>query len=172
MGDIMKKIRMHLFGETDEDIQEYSDKKKEEENNYRTELLKFLEENANGIAEYRKKEQQRIEEEDSKYPYPIKKSKAEEIANRDDTLKTDFCRNSNRKSVTYLSFNDTSLEVIEKDGKKYWQYQVTEGDISWIEFGKHGNTFCDGWLGGDDFKWLRCLIDVETGEYIYYPQKD
>ena len=108
-------------------------------------------------------------EEDEKYPYPIKKSMAEEIARKSQTLKTDFCRNSNRECITFLGFGDYSLDIIEKEGKKYWQYQVFNGDISWVEFSEKNETYCDGNFSSEDLKYLRCLIDVETGDYIYYP---
>ncbi len=108
-------------------------------------------------------------EEDQKYPYPIKRSMAEEIARKSFTLKTDFCRNSKRENITFLGFDDYSIDIIEKEGKKYWQYQVFNGDISWIEKSRWGETFCDGKLCDEDLNYLRCLIDVETGDYTYYP---
>lgn len=115
------------------------------------------------------KENDEDKNDDDNYPYPIKKSMAIEIARAPSTLKTDFCRNSNRSRVTYLGFNSSKVSVIEKDGRKYFQYQVLDGDISWIDDSDYGTTYCDGFFTSDDLKYLRCLIDVETGDYIYYP---
>ena len=69
-------------------------------------------------------------------------------------MKTDFCRNSNNKGISYLSFTSYDIKPIEKDNKIYWLFQVLDGDISWIEF------------NDNDLKYLRCLIDVNTGDYI------
>lgn len=109
------------------------------------------------------------ENDDDKYPYPIKKSQAVSIAMKDNTLKTDFCRNSDRHGISYLGFNYYDVKVVEKDNKTYWEFKVSDGDISWIEYSDDGTTFCDGFFTKDDLKYLRCLIDVETGDYIYYP---
>lgn len=100
---------------------------------------------------------------------PIKRSMALKIANQNNTLKTDFCRNSHREGISYLSFDNYTIDLIEKDNKKYWQYQVFSGDISWINYQGNETEFCDGKLAEDDLKFLRCLIDTETGDYIYYP---
>ena len=122
------------------------------------------------IEEERMKKVEKEHEEDAKYNFPIKTSSARFIANKSETLKTDFCRNSNRKGISFLGFYEDAIELVEVNGKKYWQYRVLKGDISWIEHNDDGNTFCDGWLTDEDFKYLRCLIDVETGDYIYYPE--
>ena len=84
-------------------------------------------------------------------------------------MKTDFCRNSDRKGISFLGFDNYTIDVIEKNEKKYWQFQVLSGDISWMDFEKNETIYCDGKLVEDDFKFLRCLIDTESGDYIYYP---
>lgn len=106
---------------------------------------------------------------DDKYSYPILRSKAISIAKKNGTLKTDFCRNSNNKGISYLGFTTYDIKPIEKDNKTYWLFQVFDGDISWIEFNDNNTTYCDGRFSDDDIKYLRCLIDVNTGDYIYYP---
>lgn len=103
-------------------------------------------------------------------PFPISKQKAKEIAQRNNTLKTDFTRNSKREGITFIGLYNATVELIEKNEKKYWQYEVLSGDISWMEFDERGDTFCDGGLTEEDLKLLRCLIDVETGDYTYYPK--
>ena len=106
---------------------------------------------------------------DDKYSYPILRSMAINIARKNCTLKTDFCRNSNNKGISYLGFTSYDIKPIEKDNKTYWLFQVLDGDISWIEFNDNNTTYCDGRLDDNDLKYLRCLIDVNTGDYIYYP---
>ena len=121
------------------------------------------------IAEDNKKKSKKEAEEDLKYNFPIKRSMAISIAQKNNTLKTDFCRNSDRKGISFLGFNNYTIDVIEKNEKKYWQFQVLSGDISWMDFEKNETIYCDGKLVEDDFKFLRCLIDTESGDYIYFP---
>lgn len=112
---------------------------------------------------------EKLKEEDAKYSFPILRSKALEIANRDENLKTDYCRNTKRGNISYIYFTDKKIEVVEIENKKYWQIQILDGDVSGMEVDKHGSYNWDGWLGDKDLNLLRCLVDVETGEYIYYP---
>lgn len=121
------------------------------------------------IAEDNRKKSKKEAEEDLKYNFPIKRSMAINIAQKNNTLKTDFCRNSDRKGISFLGFNNYTIDVIEKNEKKYWQFQVLSGDISWMDFEKNETIYCDGKLVEDDFKFLRCLIDTESGDYIYFP---
>ena len=121
------------------------------------------------IAEENRKKSEKEAEEDLKYNFPIKRSMAINIAQKNNTLKTDFCRNSDRKGISFLGFDNYTIDVIEKNEKKYWQFQVLSGDISWMDFEKNETIYCDGKLVEDDFKFLRCLIDTESGDYIYYP---
>ncbi len=111
----------------------------------------------------------KLKEEDAKYNFPILRSKALEIANRDENLKTDYCRNTSRGNISYICFTDKKIEVVEIGNKKYWQIQILSGDVSGMEVNRNGSYNWDGWLGDKDLNLLRCLVDVETGEYIYYP---
>ena len=110
------------------------------------------------------------EKEDAKYNYPIKRSMPIEISKKNNTLKTDFCRNSDREGISYLSFNEYTTDLVALNNKKYWQFQVYSGDISWISNEKNETIYNDGWLSDNDLKFLRCLVDTETGDYIYYPK--
>lgn len=135
-------------------------------------LKKLIEENpelVEKIAEENRKKSEKEAGEDLKYNFPIKRSTAINIAQKNNTLKTDFCRNSDRKGISFLGFDNYTIDVIEKNEKKYWQFQVLSGDISWMDFEKNETIYCDGKLVEDDFKFLRCLIDTESGDYIYYP---
>lgn len=99
----------------------------------------------------------------------IKRSKAVDIAKRNTTLKTDFCRNSNIEGISYIGFDDYTIDIIKKEGRKYWQFQVISGKISWITFENNSTIYNDGRTDEEDCKYLRCLIDVKSGDYIYYP---
>ena len=112
---------------------------------------------------------EKLKEEDAKYNFPILRSKALEIANRDENLKTDYCRNTSRGNISYIWNKKKKIEVVEIENKKYWQIQILSGDVSGMEVNRNGSYNWDGWLGDKDLNLLRCLVDVETGEYIYYP---
>ena len=119
------------------------------------------------FGDYINQKKKYIEEFDKKYNYKIKYVDIINIVNYRLNLKTDFVRNSNR-IITYISFNDYDIDVIDINNKKYYVVRVCSGDIS----GMDGNMMWDGCLDEDDLKLLRCLIDVETGEYIYYPDNE
>jgi hypothetical protein len=112
-----------------------------------------------------------IKEKDKKYNFPILRSQAIEIADRNENLKTDFCRNSDRSNISFLCFSKWKINVVKLNGKKYWQIQILGGDVSGIEFLEDGTKYWDGHFLEKDLKLLRCLIDVENGEYIYYPDE-
>lgn len=57
-----------------------------------------------------------LEEKDKQYNFPILRSKAIEIADRDENLKTDFYRRY-RGNITYLRFSKKEMDVIELNGK-------------------------------------------------------
>lgn len=98
--------------------------------------------------------------------YPISPYQAFEIASQNNNLKTNFNRIDER-CISYLSFDDGKVKLITGDnGKKYYRVNITKGEISWV----NEDTFYDGILCDDDFKILQCLIDAETGEYIFDPK--
>lgn len=156
------------------------DNKKQENNNYEDEtrtaigvLTKLANEHpefVEKIAEENRKKAEKEAEEDAKYNFPIKRSMAIEISKKNNTLKTDFCMNSDREGISYLSFNDYKTDLVTLNNKKYWQFQVYSGDISWISNEKNETIYNDGWLSDNDLNFLRCLVDTETGNYIYYPK--
>lgn len=112
-------------------------------------------------------------EKDEKYNLPISKRKAYEIAQKNENLKTDYFRKSGRGYLSYISFIDEEIELVEINNKKYWQIQILGGNVSGIEDTEDGGTrYWDGFFGEDDLRKLRCLIDTETGEYIYYPSAE
>ena len=99
--------------------------------------------------------------------YNISKEEAFNIASESRNLKTDFVKNSNRKNVTFLTFGDKEIKLVNIKNKKYWQIQILDGEISQM----YNDTFFDGFIKKEETKYLRCLVDANTGEYIYYPKK-
>lgn len=114
-----------------------------------------------------------IEKLDKTNIYPISQYQAFQIANENQNLKTDYYRNSDKR-ITYLDFTNCKVKLVTKSKKKYWHIRITAGKVSWVEFDEDNidefpePIFCDGFLIKKDFKKLQCLIDVNTGEYIYY----
>jgi len=102
-----------------------------------------------------------------KSQYPISPYQAFKIAEQDNNLKTNFFRLDSRY-ISYLSFDGCKVELVDGDNnRKYYLVKILKGEISWLD----DTTFYDGILCDNDFDLLQCLIDVETGEYIYYPKK-
>lgn len=113
------------------------------------------------------------EDADENYGFPISKGDAFEIATRNSNLKTDFCK-AQKYDYTYLGFKKTKIELVKLKNKKYWQIQILDGDTAGVDYDRRYKTVeeWDGSLAGDDLPLLRCLVDVETGKYIYYPDKE
>ena len=99
--------------------------------------------------------------------YNISKEEAFNIASESRNLKTDFVKNSNRKNVTFLTFGDKEIKLVNIKNKKYWQIQILDGEISQM----YNDSFFDRYKKKEETKYLRCLVDANTGEYIYYPKK-
>lgn len=117
-----------------------------------------------------------IEKLNKKNKYPISEYQAFQIANENQNLKSDYCRNTYEK-ITYLNFTNCTIKLLTKNKKKYWHIKITGGKKSWIDFNEENNKkftetiFYDGFLIEEDFKKLQCLIDVNTGEYTYYDKR-
>ena len=105
--------------------------------------------------------------------YKISPYEAFQIASRNENLKTNYFRSSD-KFISYLHFTDCDYELVDGDnGKKYWLIKITNGDVSSIYTDEELNTtFTDGTFGKDDLKKLQCLIDVEKGDYIYFTTEE
>ncbi len=98
--------------------------------------------------------------------YPISKSKAFDIANDPYNLKTDFYKRDKR-SITFMSFTDYDIDLVDYNGEKHWLIKINDGEVSWVEHNIIGETFCDGIFIKKDFSKLKCLINANTGEYTY-----
>lgn len=102
----------------------------------------------------------------NKFQIPISEKDAFMIANLDENLKTDFCKNDNR-NISYINFNNYNIDQITYNNELHWHIEITKGDISWID---DYETFSDGFLVDEDLKKLQCLININTGKYLYFPQ--
>lgn len=121
--------------------------------------------------EYYIEPKEELEKEDKKYDFPILRSKALEIADDDENLKSDYCRNAKNGFISWLSFKDKKIKIVEINNKKYWQIQILDADISGVIEKRNSSMHWDGTISKEDSKLLRCLIDTQTGEYIYYPDQ-
>lgn len=123
----------------------------------------------------------KIEQLDKSSIYPISEYQAFQIANQNRNLKTDYKKNSG-KYIVDLDFSDFKIKLVDGDNKqKYWLVTITEGDFT--EAPPFHDYDADdrmlfyttvsrrGYFDKKDLKKLQCLIDVNTGEYIYYPKK-
>lgn len=114
---------------------------------------------------------------DKSHEYPISKYEAFQIANQNGNLKTDFYKHTSER-ITYLYFSNCKIDLLKRNNKKYWHIKITDGDMSWITSKEDDDadvfsnlTFCDGTFSKEDFDKLQCLVDVETGKYIYFQKK-
>lgn len=131
----------------------------------------FNMDNRKNRNELRSRQQDDFETKYGQYKFLISSDTAYEIACQNENLKTDYCR-ANRKSYSYIGFRDKRIDLVEIDQRLYWKIQILDCDISGIDFEKGETVFWDGFVPDKDLYKLKCLIDVETGEYIYYPRKD
>ena len=109
--------------------------------------------------------------------FPFSEYHAFQIANENKNLKSDFCRNFNKK-ITYLDFTDCKIELKTIDKDTFWHIMITDGEMSWValEYSTDeeipNTIFCDGTFSEEDLNILQCLINVKTGEYKYFPNKN
>lgn len=107
---------------------------------------------------------------DDSNTYPISELKAFNIANMAENLKTDFYKRDKR-NISYIYFSNCNINLIDYNNGKYWYIQITNGDLSWIEYKKNDTRYCDGPLLKKDLAKLKCLVNSDTGEYIYHTKK-
>lgn len=100
--------------------------------------------------------------------FKIKKQDAFDIADLDENLKSDYYKNTKREGNITLLFNDNRVKLINLDGRKYWCVQILDADVEGVTYISEEEEK-ENCFSTEDMKILRCLIDVETGEYVYYP---
>ena len=111
------------------------------------------------------KHQEIVNKEDKKYNYPVKLSEAIGIVYDDKNLKNDFFQNDKR-NITSIQFRNYEVSVTTIRFKTYYKIQITEGSITWLD----GDRLLESELTLEDYHKLRCLVDVKTGKYKYYPK--
>lgn len=112
------------------------------------------------------------EQTDDDSSFKIKKSQAFDIADLDNNLKKDYYKNTKRGGKVELLFNDNRVNLIKLDGRNYWCVQILDADLYGLQLEDSSLDDDDddaNLFTTEDMKILRCLIDVETGEYVYYP---
>lgn len=112
------------------------------------------------------------EQTDDDSSFKIKKSQAFDIADLDNNLKKDYYKNTKREGKVELLFNDNRVNLIKLDGRNYWCVQILDADLYGLQLEDSSLDDDDddaNLFTTEDMKILRCLIDVETGEYVYYP---
>jgi len=114
-----------------------------------------------------------IDKLDNSDKYPISEYKAFEIASEKRNLKNDYYKRDSR-CITYIGFTDCTVDMITHNNENFWHVKITRGDVSWVENDDpdddFNQTFCDGHFIEDDFEKLQCLVNINTGEYIYFPE--
>lgn len=103
------------------------------------------------------------------YELPISKRDAVEIAEADENLRSDFAKNSPDSPTSY-SIRSERVNTAIKDGKEYWLVQVTKCMFGGSYEVNGEECYHDGYFNEEQLDKLRCLIDKETGAYIYYPR--
>lgn len=135
---------------------------KKEENDEDDELLN------NAIENYYNKNylnRKKLEDKQEDEIYKISRKDAFNVANKDENLKNDFCRQDSR-NITNIVFNKFDIDLMDYNNEKYWHVKILDGEISWYD--QKSNTSCDGEISKKDLEKLQCLVNVNTGDYLYF----
>lgn len=80
-------------------------------------------------------------------------------------LKHEYFERKMPMHLSYFVIKDYDVEIVKYNKNYYWYIRANNADASWMESNGRRTTFSDGFIDFDD---LSCLIDMITGEYIYY----
>lgn len=111
----------------------------------------------------------KIENKESKissYKYSITEYEALKIAKKN--LTKEYIRILKNNDITYVSLYLKMTKIVEYNAKKYYYIKASGGEVSGIE----KDTYWDREITKEDYKKLRCLIDVDTGDYKYINERD
>lgn len=100
------------------------------------------------------------------YNFPISESEAISIA--DKKLTKVYMKNWTGGIPTYVSLFLEVVDVVNVKRHKFYYIKATGGDISGVDDG----VLWDGVISKNGCKKLQCLVDVNTGKYIYIGDKD
>lgn len=109
------------------------------------------------------------EEDEKECSLPVSERDAVKIAEADENLRSDFAKNSPDSPTSY-SIRSETVNTAIKDGKEYWLVQVTECMFGGCYEVDGEECYYDGYFNEEQLDNLRCLIEKETGAYIYYPR--
>ena len=112
-------------------------------------------------------------EEDDKYHFRINKKMALRIALKTRNLLNSFCDITDNHYFSLEVF-EKNVDYIEIEDKRYWLVQMISGKLHSVE--THVvydsfddiNEFFEKEIDDNDRKYLKCLVNVDTGEYIYF----
>ena len=165
----MKK-RMDKYKYLDEDYE------KEEESNFLfTSDLKTKKQYIDiKDINYINKYEEFTKEENNKYKFKISKNKALKISLHNNELIKDYCKFIKNYECESIEILEKYVDLVSLNDKKYWFIQITKGILYGIEnififdSFEDDNKYWKKKIDDEDREYLRCLIDIETGEYIYY----
>ena len=112
-------------------------------------------------------------EEDNRYHFKINKKMALRIALKTRNLLNSFCDITDNNYFSLEVF-EKNVDYIEIEDKRYWLVQITKGMLHSVE--THVvydsfddiNEFFEKDIDNYDRKYLKCLVNVDTGKYIYF----
>ena len=107
----------------------------------------------------------------NKVNHNISPSDAFDIAYNEENLIKDYKKNFNER-VRGDNFNelygvDKQIEVVRLNNKIYWQIKILDG---YFRYGYKKDGVIHDCKQKIKSELCRCLINVVTGEYIYYPE--
>ena len=112
-------------------------------------------------------------EEDDKYHFRINKKMALRIALKTRNLLNSFCDITDNHYFSLEVF-EKNVDYIEIEDKRYWLVQIVSGKLhsveSYVVYDSFddNNEFFEKEIDDNDRKYLKCLVNVDTGEYIYF----
>lgn len=140
-----------------------------------------------GIGTYKYEEEDLIHKRNEMDLYPVTREAAKKIASKSKNLRRDYSQMTN--NTIGILFDRMEVRAVSKKGRAYWQVQVLsattydcvepdEEDMNFFQklIYRHSPGDFMEHLDGEiyekeDLDLLRCLIDMQTGEYIYYPKR-
>lgn len=113
-------------------------------------------------------------EEDNRYHFRINKKMALRIALKTHNLLHSYCNITNNNSYFSIEVFEKQVDYVEIEDKKYWLVQIVSGKLHSVETHLVYDSFDDineyfeKEIDDNDKKYLKCLVNVDNGEYIYF----
>ena len=112
-------------------------------------------------------------EEDNRYHFRINKKMALRIALKTHKLLHNYCDIVDKYYFS-IEVHEKQVDYVEIEGKGYWLVQIVSGILHSVETHvvydsfDDNNEFFEKKIDDNDIKYLKCLVNVDTGEYIYF----